>query len=921
MADLHKYTSKEVLNKVLYNNTSLNTYSLSEGLNTILDSANDRINIRLEGGTVDGDLTVTGALTVEGATTTIESETVQVADKTFELAVPSSGSATDATSDGGGLILKGTTDKTILWSDANDRWDFNQGISLGSNSLTTTGTVSTGALTVGGNIDFNSGTIDLSTQTVDVTLNSAVDALNFDSNTLSIDASNNRVGIGTASPAESIHTTGNIRFGDSAPAELYTNSSELRLGVDRNNDNATSNITFYTNNDEKVRIDADGSVGIGTTSPDTVLDVSPGATGTTSIGSQNINLGQIVNTTSGRSGITIRTANDYLDASGFNHGFGFIYPYADGVDSDDRSYKAFKVAHGSTLAETFSVDKYGRVHASEVGIGTTSPVSALDLGSATQGKGISWGGTNGTAHYATIWTEYGNGSLIMGAGLKGSTSASTFLNPHTGTYGYAAIELDSFSDDGIKFYVGADSSKTKDASITPSEAMRIDTSGNVGINETSCDGKLHIKQSTDEGNAIVVDSGTSSARIDVLTIQEAGAERWNLSFEGNAATNSLTLNSNSISNIMHWAPDGSVGIGTNSPGIADEGATVTIEDSSSVPTLELSRKSDSISDNAQVGILRFYHGSSTQRMAGQVDMIEDGTSENAADMRFWTSTGGNLGLGMTITSSGDIRTNVSGGQIQLYDQNNTGDFGGRIYYDRSNTKLQIEANEFAGDDLVLMANDQIRFTANGSERMRIDSSGTLIFGNNQYAGHGGAGGSFYPVTDDNNDVGSASNRWDDVYATNGTIQTSDKRMKDDISTSSLGLDFVNQLNPVEYKWKDYNYEEEVSPAVEAQEEVLWTEEDELPEGVEVGDVKVEAVEASDAVFETKSKTFTRKHYGLIAQEVEQVLTDSGIEREDFAPLIYDEDSDRYGMRYGEMVGILIKAVQELSAKVEALENA
>jgi len=57
-----------------------------------------------------------------------------------------------------------------------------------------------GTLTIGGNIDFNSGTIDLSTQTVDVTLNAAADALNFDSNTLSIDASNNRIGIGTASP-------------------------------------------------------------------------------------------------------------------------------------------------------------------------------------------------------------------------------------------------------------------------------------------------------------------------------------------------------------------------------------------------------------------------------------------------------------------------------------------------------------------------------------------------------------------------------------------------------------------------------------------------------------------------------------------------------------------------------------------------
>ena len=55
-------------------------------------------------------------------------------------------------------------------------------------------------VTISQNLDFDSGTIDLSTQTVDVTLNDAVDSLNFDSNTLSIDASNNRIGIGTAAP-------------------------------------------------------------------------------------------------------------------------------------------------------------------------------------------------------------------------------------------------------------------------------------------------------------------------------------------------------------------------------------------------------------------------------------------------------------------------------------------------------------------------------------------------------------------------------------------------------------------------------------------------------------------------------------------------------------------------------------------------
>ena len=98
----------------------------------------------------------------------------------------------------------------------------------------------------------------------------------------------------------------------------------------------------------------------------------------------------------------------------------------------------------------------------------------------------------------------------------------------------------------------------------------ISSSGNVGIDETNPDGKLHIKQSTDEGNAIVVDSSTSSARIDVLTIQEEGNERWNLSFEGNGATNDLTLNSNSTNSILNIKPSGNIGIGTDNPGYLTE---------------------------------------------------------------------------------------------------------------------------------------------------------------------------------------------------------------------------------------------------------------------------------------------------------------------------------------------------------------
>ena len=76
--------------------------------------------------TIAGNLTVAGTLTVEGTTTTIESVTITVDDKNIEMG--SVDTPTDTTADGGGITLKGATDKTITWTNATDSWDFNQGI-------------------------------------------------------------------------------------------------------------------------------------------------------------------------------------------------------------------------------------------------------------------------------------------------------------------------------------------------------------------------------------------------------------------------------------------------------------------------------------------------------------------------------------------------------------------------------------------------------------------------------------------------------------------------------------------------------------------------------------------------------------------------------------------------------------------------
>jgi hypothetical protein len=78
--------------------------------------------------TVGGNLTVTGDLTVNGTTTTINSTTITVDDKNIELG--SVASPTDITADGGGITLKGATDKTITWSSSASAWTSSEDINV-----------------------------------------------------------------------------------------------------------------------------------------------------------------------------------------------------------------------------------------------------------------------------------------------------------------------------------------------------------------------------------------------------------------------------------------------------------------------------------------------------------------------------------------------------------------------------------------------------------------------------------------------------------------------------------------------------------------------------------------------------------------------------------------------------------------------
>ena len=75
-------------------------------------------------------LTLSGDLTVNGTTTTINSTTLAIDDKNIVLG--DIASPTDVTADGGGITLKGTTDKTLNWVDSTDAWTSSEHINLAS---------------------------------------------------------------------------------------------------------------------------------------------------------------------------------------------------------------------------------------------------------------------------------------------------------------------------------------------------------------------------------------------------------------------------------------------------------------------------------------------------------------------------------------------------------------------------------------------------------------------------------------------------------------------------------------------------------------------------------------------------------------------------------------------------------------------
>jgi hypothetical protein len=103
---------------------------VTSAIQTQMDAKAPLAGPALTGDATAVNLTISGNLTVNGTTTIINSTNLVVEDKNIVLADVAS--PTDTTADGGGITLKGASDKTFNWVDATDAWTSSEHINLAS---------------------------------------------------------------------------------------------------------------------------------------------------------------------------------------------------------------------------------------------------------------------------------------------------------------------------------------------------------------------------------------------------------------------------------------------------------------------------------------------------------------------------------------------------------------------------------------------------------------------------------------------------------------------------------------------------------------------------------------------------------------------------------------------------------------------
>ena len=749
-------------------------------------------------------------------------------------------------------------------------------IGIGTSSPTveldvTGATAISGALTVGGNIDFNSGTIDLSTQTVAVTLSSAANALNFGSNTLTIDASANRVGIGTAAPSVPLH----IALGEGTDPTYGTGT----LAVFQNNDDASDdcNITlvsgtagnsrvlfgdsgdddigmidydnninsmgFGTTDSVKMTILTGGNVGIGTGTPGAPLEIMRQATAGTAplevlrLGVKDID--SSVTTTAGEG----PSIDFYIAEDTIQEYAGRIAVVREDVSETVAS--GAMVFHTSVDDESPATTERMRIASDgKVGIGVTAPESTLHI--------------------------KGNLGLI----IEDDTDAS-------GLGEAWHFQTDSTGQLNAQYSTNCSSFST---------LWTCEANGNFGIGTTSPAQNLHIaktENSATGGACLLIhnEQGSGDTNAGIMLRRNQGVD-WTI--ENNNGDlyceygNALTTLGSGTNALTIKGDTGNVGIGETAPNVPLHVTGIANTNSDQLDHVD-DRSEVKIQYRADAEAAMYFGGLGSNK--GYIQGTDDDGS-HAYDISI-NPYGGNVGIG-TNAPDAPLSIKSSGASSVL-----------QSYIKSSDTNHIIEFEEGgAGQGII-----EVKNASGGTAKIRLDGAGDTWF-NGGDVGIGttapayplevaGSGTDEYVALFDNTGSDAASHgikimagdsdhadsttvylsfyesdagAVGDVDSDGGTLafsDASDERLKKNIRDTELNaLSGINSLQMRDFEWKK------------------------------------------------SGKTI---ECGLIAQELETV----------YPHLVkqFDDADKTYGIRKTGFIYVLMKAVQELSAKVTALENA
>ena len=255
---------------------------------------------------------------------------------------------------------------------------------------------------------------------------------------LYVDSTNNRVGIGTASPSEELHVIGDIitsgyyRVASTQEGGIFDTSGNNGLTVTGSSGSPASTIRAYAGGSERMRIDSLGNVGIGTSSP-------TGFSGYTSVDINNATSGAIIDLSQGDSmkGRLIATASTMAI----------------------ETASSVPIIFQPTGTEAMRIDSLGNV-----GIGTVSPHSGSKLHILAAGTTQLRLDSSGTAT--------GDGSFIRF--MKGGTDIAYI--------GVAGTIMGSTSNDTMFYAEGANNMRFSTNGV---ERLRITSAGNLFVGTTT----------------------------------------------------------------------------------------------------------------------------------------------------------------------------------------------------------------------------------------------------------------------------------------------------------------------------------------------------------------------------------------------------------------------------------------------------